>query len=72
MRAAVVIPARLGATRLPRKPLRELGGIPLVVRVWERVSRMGIGGYCCVVATDHVEVADTLHRALAPPRTQLS
>jgi 3-deoxy-manno-octulosonate cytidylyltransferase (CMP-KDO synthetase) len=52
-----VIPARLGATRLPRKPLRLLAGVPLVVRVWERVSALGIAGRC-VIATDHSDVAD--------------
>ncbi len=60
MKAAIVIPARLGATRLPRKPLRELGGKPLIIRVWERVSRMGVGDMV-VVATDRSEVADILH-----------
>lgn len=52
-----VIPARLGATRLPRKPLRLLGGVPLVVRVWERVMEMGVASRC-VIATDSSEVAD--------------
>ncbi|MEP6836027.1 MAG: 3-deoxy-manno-octulosonate cytidylyltransferase, partial [Gemmatimonas sp.] len=33
MSVLTVIPARLGATRLPRKPLRLLGGVPVVVRV---------------------------------------
>ena len=37
VKTLAVIPARLGATRLPRKPLRLLGGVPLVVRVLERV-----------------------------------
>ena len=56
MKTAVVIPARLGATRLPRKPLRDLGGEPLVVRVWRRVSSMNVADRV-VVATDHDEVA---------------
>ena len=60
MRAVIVIPARLGATRLLRKPLRILGGQPLVIRVWERVSKMGISDRV-VVATDHPEIADVLH-----------
>ncbi|HET9002858.1 MAG TPA: 3-deoxy-manno-octulosonate cytidylyltransferase [Gemmatimonadaceae bacterium] len=51
-----VIPARLGATRLPRKPLRDLAGKPLVVRVWERVQGMQVADRC-VVATDSHEVA---------------
>lgn len=62
MKTAVVIPARLGATRLPRKPLRDLDGQPLVVRVWRRVSRMGIGDVV-VVATDHDEVAEVAEAA---------
>ena len=61
MKAVVVIPARLGATRLPRKPLRTIAGVPLVVRVWERVSKMGVGERV-VVATDHPEIVETLHR----------
>jgi 3-deoxy-manno-octulosonate cytidylyltransferase (CMP-KDO synthetase) len=56
MKTAVVIPARLGATRLPRKPLRDLAGEPLVVRVWRRVEKMGIADRV-VVATDHEDVA---------------
>jgi 3-deoxy-manno-octulosonate cytidylyltransferase (CMP-KDO synthetase) len=50
-----VIPARLGATRLPRKPLRLLGGVPLVVRVWERLTALAVAD-CVVVATDSEEV----------------
>lgn len=62
MRLLAVIPARLGATRLPRKPLRLLGGRPLVVRVWEHVAALGVAERC-VVATDHPEVADAVRRA---------
>jgi 3-deoxy-manno-octulosonate cytidylyltransferase (CMP-KDO synthetase) len=56
MKTLAVIPARLGATRLPRKPLRLLGGRPLVVRVWERVAAMNVAERC-VIATDSEEVA---------------
>lgn len=56
MTTLAVIPARLGATRLPRKPLRLLGGAPLVVRVWERVRDLAIADHV-VVATDSTEVA---------------
>jgi 3-deoxy-manno-octulosonate cytidylyltransferase (CMP-KDO synthetase) len=56
MRTLAVIPARLGATRLPRKPLRQLAGLPLVVRVWNRVSEIGVAERV-VVATDSEEVA---------------
>jgi 3-deoxy-manno-octulosonate cytidylyltransferase (CMP-KDO synthetase) len=56
MRTLAVIPARLGATRLPRKPLRLLAGVPLVVRVWQRVTSLAVADRC-VVATDSDEVA---------------
>ncbi len=62
MTTLAVIPARLGATRLPRKPLRLLAGVPLVVRVWERVTALGIAGRC-VIATDHSAVADAAREA---------
>ncbi|MEP6763755.1 MAG: 3-deoxy-manno-octulosonate cytidylyltransferase [Gemmatimonadaceae bacterium] len=55
MSVLTVIPARLGATRLSRKPLRLLGGVPLVIRVFERVHALKIGDLC-VVATDDIEV----------------
>lgn len=62
MKTLAVIPARLGASRLPRKPLRLIGGVPLVVRVWERVTAMDIADRV-VVATDSDEIADALRRA---------
>ena len=55
MSVLAVIPARLGATRLQRKPLRLLGGAPLIVRVWERVCAHGVADEV-VVATDSDEV----------------
>ena len=57
MRTLAVIPARLGSTRLPRKPLQLLGGQPLIARVWERAASVR-GIDACVVATDSEEVAD--------------
>ena len=62
MKTAVVIPARLGAQRLPGKPLRELGGFPLIVQVWRRVARMGVGDRV-VVATDDASVAAAVRAA---------
>lgn len=55
VRTLAVIPARLGATRLPRKPLRLLAGVPVVVRVMERVRALRITERV-VVATDSDEV----------------
>jgi 3-deoxy-manno-octulosonate cytidylyltransferase (CMP-KDO synthetase) len=61
MKTLAVIPARLGATRLPRKPLRLLAGRPLVVRVWERVAAMEVADRC-IIATDSEEVAAAARR----------
>lgn len=54
-KVALVIPARLGSTRLSEKPLRDLAGKPLIVRVWERVKTFGISDRV-VVATDHPSI----------------
>jgi 3-deoxy-manno-octulosonate cytidylyltransferase (CMP-KDO synthetase) len=62
MRTLAVIPARLGATRLPRKPLRLLAGVPLVVRVLERVVSLDVADRC-IVATDSREIAEEVERA---------
>jgi len=50
----VVIPARYASTRLPAKPLLDLGGKPMVVRVAERAWLSGADEVW--VATDHPEV----------------
>ena len=62
MSTLAVIPARLGATRLPRKPLRDLGGQPLVVRVLQQVQALGLADRV-VVATEAAEVADVVRQA---------
>jgi 3-deoxy-manno-octulosonate cytidylyltransferase (CMP-KDO synthetase) len=62
MGTLIVIPARLAAVRLPQKPLRLLGGAPLVTRVWERVCAMNIAERC-VVATDDAGVAEIARAA---------
>jgi len=50
----VVIPARYGSSRLPGKPLAEIGGEPMIVRVAERAARAGAEEI--VVATDDERV----------------
>jgi 3-deoxy-manno-octulosonate cytidylyltransferase (CMP-KDO synthetase) len=62
MKTLAVIPARLGASRLPRKPLRLLGGAPLIVRVWQRVADMRLADRI-VVATDSDEVVQMVSAA---------
>jgi 3-deoxy-manno-octulosonate cytidylyltransferase (CMP-KDO synthetase) len=51
----VLIPARLASTRLPNKPLADIAGTPMIVRVAQRV-RSGHGKARVVVATDSVAV----------------
>ncbi len=51
-----VVPARLGSERIPRKPLQDLAGRPLIEWVWRRAASFGfLDGL--VVATDSEEVA---------------
>ena len=50
----VVIPARFASSRLPGKPLADIGGKPMVVRVAERARLSGASGV--VIATDHADI----------------
>ena len=52
----VIIPARLASTRLPNKPLADLGGKPMVVRVAEQAALSGASRV--IVATDHEDIRD--------------
>lgn len=54
MSFTVVIPARLASTRLPNKPLADIGGAPMVVRVAQRALKSSAKNV--VVATDSQEV----------------
>lgn len=47
----VVIPARFASTRLPGKPLLDIGGKPMVIRVAEQAAQSG--AQQIVIATDH-------------------
>jgi 3-deoxy-manno-octulosonate cytidylyltransferase (CMP-KDO synthetase) len=39
----ILIPARLGSTRLPNKPLADINGLPMIVQVWRRAMEANIG-----------------------------
>lgn len=54
----VAIPARYGSTRLPAKPLRAIGGVPMVVRVAQRALLAGASQV--VVAVDDSRIAEAL------------
>lgn len=55
MSFTVLIPARLASTRLPNKPLADIAGVPMVVRVAQRVLTLQTTGMAprVVVAADH-------------------
>lgn len=55
----VVIPARLGSTRLPRKPLADIAGKPMVVHVAERAHASGAEEVW--IATDSPEIEQAAH-----------
>jgi 3-deoxy-manno-octulosonate cytidylyltransferase (CMP-KDO synthetase) len=43
MTPILLIPARLAATRLPGKPLADIGGLPMIVRVVRQAEASGVG-----------------------------
>jgi 3-deoxy-manno-octulosonate cytidylyltransferase (CMP-KDO synthetase) len=59
--AIILIPARMASTRLPGKPLADIGGEPMIVRVMKRAQAAGIGE--AVVATDSEAVAAAVEKA---------
>lgn len=60
-RVLVLIPARMAATRLPGKPLADVGGRPMIVEVARRAVAAGIGPVA--VATDSAEIAAAVRAA---------
>jgi 3-deoxy-manno-octulosonate cytidylyltransferase (CMP-KDO synthetase) len=57
----ILIPARMGATRLPGKPLAAIAGEPMIVHVLRRALAAALGPV--VVATDSTEVAAIVDKA---------
>jgi 3-deoxy-manno-octulosonate cytidylyltransferase (CMP-KDO synthetase) len=57
----ILIPARLASTRLPGKPLADIGGSPMIVHVMRRAQAAGIGSV--IVATDSEAVATAVEKA---------
>lgn len=56
MAFTVLIPARLASTRLPDKPLADIGGVPMVVRVAQRAQASGASRI--VVAADDARIVE--------------
>jgi 3-deoxy-manno-octulosonate cytidylyltransferase (CMP-KDO synthetase) len=59
--AIILIPARMASTRLPGKPLADIGGVPMIVHVLRRAEAARIGDV--VVATDSEAVAAAVEKA---------
>src|SRR3954454_7606822 len=57
----ILIPARMASTRLPDKPLADIGGVPMIVRVMQRAQEAAVGPV--MIATDSSEIADAVAAA---------
>ncbi len=61
MNPILLIPARLASTRLPAKPLAEIGGVPMIVRVLRQAEAAGLGPVA--VAAGEAEIVAAVERA---------
>lgn len=61
MKPIVLIPARMASSRLPGKPLADIGGVPMIVRVWQRAVEADLGPV--VVACCETEVQKAVEAA---------
>ena len=53
----ILIPARLGSTRLPNKPLADIQGVPMIVQVWRRAMEADIGPVFVAAAEPEIVAA---------------
>ena len=60
MNPLVLIPARMAATRLPCKPLADIGGQPMIVRAWRQATRSGLP---VAVAAGDPEIVEAVEAA---------
>ena len=60
MKPLILIPARLAATRLPNKPLADIGGKPMIVRAWEAAIK---SGFRVAVAAGDAEIVEAVQAA---------
>jgi 3-deoxy-manno-octulosonate cytidylyltransferase (CMP-KDO synthetase) len=61
MKTAILIPARMASTRLPRKALADIAGEPMIIHVVRRAAAAGLGR--TVVATDSEEILAVVRTA---------
>lgn len=60
MTPLILIPARMAATRLPNKPLADIGGKPMIVRAWEQACASGLP---VAVAAGDAEIVSAIQAA---------
>ena len=63
----VLIPARLASTRLPGKPLADIAGKPMVVRVAERARESGAARIVVATDSDNTTTRSLVLRARSIP-----
>lgn len=61
MKPIILIPARMAATRLPGKPLADINGIPMIVRVLRQAQAADIGPVA--VAAGDIEIVEAVRAA---------
>src|ERR1700761_8489651 len=61
MNPILLIPARMASTRLPNKPLADIGGVPMIVRVWARAVAANLGPVA--VAAGETEIVAAVEQA---------
>ena len=62
----IVIPARISSQRLLRKPLQDLGGKALIIRVFENIEILKTLGSQVLIATDSQEILETCRQEDVP------
>ncbi|HUH24598.1 MAG TPA: NTP transferase domain-containing protein, partial [Brevundimonas sp.] len=60
MNPLIMIPARMAATRLPNKPLADIGGKPMIMRAWEQAA---LSGFRVAVAAGDPEIVEAVEAA---------
>ena len=60
MNPVIILPARMASTRLPGKPLADIGGEPMIVRVWRQAMRAAVGPV--LVAAAEPEIGSAIEK----------
>ena len=57
MNPVIIIPARMASTRLPGKPLADIAGEPMIVKVWRQAMRASLGPVLVAAAEPEIALA---------------